>query len=77
MSDNNDNRLSAAYSNAEAERYQGVTLSAEQFQEFNDQARDNLAQMVCTRRGWKVAEFAGVEQKKDGTVRVLYRKIGA
>jgi hypothetical protein len=74
MSDN-DNRLSAAYTNAEAERYQGVTISSEDFQGFNETARDNLAKIVCERRGWKAAEFAGVEHKRDGNVRVVYRKL--
>jgi hypothetical protein len=73
--DNNENRLSAAYSVAEAERFQGVTISDEQFKLFDEVARDRLAEIVCKRRGWLYAEFAGVEQKKDGTVRVLYRKL--
>ena len=75
MSEQDGNRLSAAYSVAEAERFQGVTLTAEQYAEFTDEARDNLAKIVCERRQWRFAKFYGVEQRKDGTVRVMYRRL--
>ncbi len=78
MSDNNDNRLSAAYSVAEAELYQAATLTSGEFAVFmeeGDAGKEKLGAVVAKRRGWFGAEFSNIEQKKDGSARIVYRRV--
>lgn len=71
----NEERIANAYTNMEAELFQGVTLSEEQYKELNDESIANLANIVATRRGWQGAIFAGVEPKKGDTYRVVFKKL--